>query len=264
MRDVLQDRVDVRVLGRNRIEDGSRRAWSVGNVSKCEDDLVLRVRHRRDDGLLEVVGVFDPRSGLRGEGRPRVDAHALPARELDSAQHQHLRSGRRHLEHLLVRHLVELAGVGDDPRIGGEDTGDVGVDLAGGTEGSSQRNCGQIGAAPSERRHVHRVAREPLIAGDEDDLPQVEGFDHAHGCDLADLRFRVNGVGDDPGLRAGERDGLVPEIVHRHRDECAGDALSGREEHVELAWMRLGRDLVRERQEAVGRVARRGDRRHDA
>jgi hypothetical protein len=34
------------------------------------------------------------------------------------------------LEHLLVGDAVELAGAGDDARVGGEDAVDVGVDLA--------------------------------------------------------------------------------------------------------------------------------------
>ena len=65
----------------------------------------------------------------------------------------------------------ELAGLGDDARVGGEDAGDVRVDLARGAEGGGEGDGGRIRAAAAERRHVHRVAREALEARDEDDLP---------------------------------------------------------------------------------------------
>ena len=214
--------------------------------------------------LLEPFGVLDPGPGSFENVERAWMRTSWFARELDGAQHQHLGPGRRHLEHLLVRDAVELARVRDDPRIGGEDAVDVGVDLAGRAERGGERDRGRVGAAPAERRHVHRVAREALVAGDEDDLAPVERLEHAHGRDLADLRLRVHGVGDDPGLRARERDGLVAEVVHRHRDERAGDPLAGREEHVELARVRLRRDLARELEEPVGRVAHRRDGRDDA
>ena len=99
------------------------------------------------------------------------------------------------------------------------------------------------------------VSREnPLEPGDEHDLLALEGVEDADRRDLADLRPRVHGVGDDPGLRAGEGDGLVAEVVHRHRDERASDALPGREQHVELARVRVRRDAARElEQESVVR-----------
>ena len=74
----------------------------------------------------------------------------------------------------------------------------------------------------------------------------------------------MDGVGDDPRLRARERDGLVAEVVHGHGDERTGDALARREQHVELARVRLGRDLARELEQPVGRVAHRRDGRDDA
>ncbi len=261
--DVLEDRVDVHVLDRDRVEDRRRRSGPVGNVAEREDDLVLGVRHRGDDRLLEPFGVLDPGSRVGGEGRPRVDAHILVPGDLDRAEHEHLRAGGGHLEHLLVRDAVELAGLGDDARVGREDAFDVRVDLARGAERRGESDGRRVGAAAPERRHVHRVAGEALVAGDEDDPPAVERLDHANRGDLADLRLRVHGVGDDPRLRARERHGLVPEVVHGHRNERAGDPLSGRQEHVELAGVRLRRDLVGELEQPVGRVAHRRDGRDD-
>ena len=159
---------------------------------------------------------------------------------------------------------MQLPRVRHDPRIGGEDAGHVGVDLAGGAECRGEGDGGCVSAAAAERGHVHRVAREPLEAGDEDDLVLVERVLDAVAADLADLGLHVGAVGEDPGLRAGQRDRLLPEVVDRHRDERARDPLAGREQHVELPHVRRGRDLVGEVDQPVGRLAHRRDGADDA
>ena len=56
----------------------------------------------------------------------------------------------------------ELAGVGDDPRVGAEHAGDVGVDLAHlGVHGGGERDGGGVGAAAAERGDVLGGARRP-------------------------------------------------------------------------------------------------------
>ena len=193
-----------------------------------------------------------------------MNTNAVIAGELDRAQHQHLRSRRRHLEHLLVRDRRQLARVRHEPRVGGEDAGHVGVDLAGRAERCRERDGRRVGAAAAERRDLHRVAREALEPGDEHDLVLIERVPDPVAADLADLRLAVRRVGEDAGLRARQRDGLLPEIVDRHRDERAGDALARREEHVELAHVRRRRDLVGEIDQPVGRLAHRRDGADDA
>ena len=79
VRDVLEDRVDVDVLGRDRVEDRGGEPGSVGHAGEVEDDLVLGVRHGRDDRLLERCAVLDPRPGLGRERRAGVD-RARPGR----------------------------------------------------------------------------------------------------------------------------------------------------------------------------------------
>ena len=82
--------------------------------------------------------------------------------------------GRRHLEHLLEGDDRQLARVGHDPRVGAEDAGDVGVDLADlGAERGGDRDRGRVRAAAAERRHVV-AGRDALEAGDEHDLVLVE------------------------------------------------------------------------------------------
>ena len=62
-------------------------------------------------------------------------------------------------------------------------------------------------------------------------------------------------VGDDPRLRAGERDRAVPEVVDGHGAQRATHALARGEEHVHLARVRVRRDLVGVRDQPVGLLA---------
>ena len=77
--------------------------------------------------------------------------------------------------------------------------------------------------------------RDALEAGDEHDRVLVERVHDPVGAHVEDPRLRVRRVGDDAGLRAGQRDRAVPEVVDRHRAERAGHPLAGREQHVHLA-----------------------------
>ena len=116
------------------------------------------------DGAVVVV--------VRG---PDVHRDAVPAGVLDAAQHQHLRAGRRHLEHFLVGDGVQLRGVRHDPRVGGEDAVDVGVDLADvGVQRRGQRDGGGVRAAAAERGDVLGVLADALEAGDQRDVPLVQ------------------------------------------------------------------------------------------
>ena len=95
-------------------------------------------------------------------------------------------------------------------------------------------------------------------------MPVVERLVDPARAHLDDLRLAVHRVGDDPGLRAGERDRLVAEVVDHHRRERARDPLADRDEHVELARVRRRRDLVGELEQLVGRVAHRREDADDA
>ena len=72
----------------------------------------------------------DKGTGAGIEAGPAVDLDAVGPGVLDRAQLEHLGAGRRHLQHLLEAHLGQLAGVGNEPWVGAEHAGDVGVDLA--------------------------------------------------------------------------------------------------------------------------------------
>ena len=188
----------------------------------------------------------------------------MTARDLDRAGGHHAGAGGRHLEHLVEADARQLAGVRHDARVGGVDAEDVGVDLAVvGAEGRGEGDRSRVGAAPAERRHLEG-GRDALEACDEDDRPLVESLVDPARPHLDDLGLPVHGVRDDPGLRAGERDRLVPEIVDHHRGERAGDSFADRDEHVELPRMRRVRHLVGEVEQLVGRVPHRREHADDA
>ena len=111
VRDVLEDRVDVDVLGGDGVEDRRRGPGPVGDAASAR----RRPRPREcvtagDDRLLHAVGVVRSRcrarprtSSARGCGRLVLRASST-ARSIST-----FAPGSRHLEHLLVRDDVELA-----------------------------------------------------------------------------------------------------------------------------------------------------------
>ena len=237
----------------------------VGHADERDPRLVGRVRDGGDERVFHgLVFSEDNGTGAGIEARAAVDPHAVGAGVLDRAQLQHPGARRRHLEHLLEADLGQLAGVGDDPGVGAEHAGDVGVDLAHlGADRRRDRDRRRVRAAAAQRRHVMR-GRDALKAGDEHDQVLVERLADPVGADVEDPRLGVGGVGDDPRLGAGQRDRAVAEVVDRHRAQRAGDALAGGEQHVHLARVGVGRDLLGHRDQLVGRLAARRQDGHDA
>ncbi|SKV10966.1 Uncharacterised protein [Mycobacteroides abscessus subsp. abscessus] len=118
-----------------------------------------------------------------------------------TAQHEHLCSGRRHLQHFLETDLVEPGRVRHDPRICGEDPVDIGVDLTHiGVQRGGQRDGGGIGATPPERRHILAVLAHTLESGDQDNLALVQRGAQTAGRDVDDLGAAVLAGGDHAGL----------------------------------------------------------------
>jgi hypothetical protein len=127
-----------------------------------------------------------------------------------------------------------------------------------GAERRRERDRGRVRAAAPERGHLG-LSRDALEAGHEHDPAVVERLVDAPRPHLHDLGLPVHRVGDDAGLRAGEGDRLVAEVVDHHRRERARDPLAHRDEHVELAWVRRGGHPPRQVEQLVGRVPHRGE-----
>ena len=132
-----------------------------------------------------------------------VDRHAVLLGELDRPRVHHPRAQAGQLEHLVVADAVDLAGLGDDPRVGGVDAVDVGVDLAGvGAQHGGQGHGRRVGAAAAQRRDVV-VLVDALEAGDDHDLALAQRLGHPLGRDVPDAGLGVEAVGR-PG-RSGPR-----------------------------------------------------------
>ena len=175
----------------------------------------------------------------------------------------HLRAVTGEFQHLLATDLRQFAGVGNDARVRRVDAVDVGVDLAAlRLEGGGERDGGRVRAAAPKRRDV-AVLRDALKARDDDDAPRVEHAADGGGVERDDGRAPVRRVGANARLRAAHADRLLAEVAERHRHQRARDDLAGGEQHIQFA--RIGRagDRFREFDEAVGRVAHRGDDDHD-
>ena len=91
-------------------------------------------------------------------------------------------------------------------------------------------------------------------------LPAAIVSQNALGTDLHDLRLAVGRVGDDPGLRPGERHRGLAAVEDRDAEQRRRDALTGGEQHVHLALRRVGGHVVGQALEVVGGLAH---RRHD-
>ena len=72
----------------------------------------------------------------------------------------------------------------------------------------------------------------------------------------------VSIVGDDAGLAASEADRVAAALANRHRQQRHRDALAG-EQHVQLAPVGVGGDLLGQRQQVVGRISHGGNHDHD-
>ena len=156
------------------------------------------------------------------------------------------------------------AGAGDDARVGAEDAVHVGVDLADvGAQRRGQRHSGGVRAAAAQGGDIPGALADALESGDQHDQPLVKrGLQSGRG-DIDDLGLAVGAGGDDAGLRTGERAGLSAQRFDGHRHQRVGDALTGRQQHVQLAGRRGRAHLLGQLQQTVGGVAHRRDHHDD-
>ena len=205
--------------------DADHRAWHLWGVASHDG----AVRRR-------IV------AGQRRCRRPRIDRDASLLGELHRLRVQHPGPRFGQLLRLLVRQRRDPARARHDARIGGVDAVDVRANFAvGGAERRRHRHGGRVAAAAAERRHFTPV-RHALVACNDDDLPAGELVLDAERADFDDPGIDVAIVGDDPRLASREADGVAAELANGQRQERHRDALAGREQHVELTTVGVGRD----------------------
>ena len=118
----------------------------------------------------------------------------------------------------------------------------------------SQGDRRGVGAAAAEGGDLLGVLGDALEAGDDDDVALVERLPDAARRDVDDAGLAVGRVGDDAGLRAGERPRLEPQVGDGHGEDRHRDALTCGQQHVELTSGGYGGDLLGQVEQLVGRV----------
>ena len=215
---VLDDRVDVAAGVGQRPEDRSGGARPIGHAEQGDPGLLGRVGDSGDQWVFHGF-LFSQHNGTRRvfKARATVDPNPVGAGVLHRAQLQHLCPGGSHLEHLLEADVGELAGVRHEPGVRGEHTRHVAVDLAHlrVDRGGQRDGCG-VRAAASQRGHV-AAGGDALEPRHQHDPILAQGLADAIRADVEDLRLGVGGVGHDPGLRPGQRDRPMAQVVDRHR-----------------------------------------------
>ena len=157
---------------------------------------------------------------------------------------------------------MKLPGLRYDPRVGREHPRHVRVDLAElGAERGGQRHRRRVRAAPPQRGHV-QSGGHALEPGHDHDVSLLQCLEDAAGSDVDDLGPAMGGVGDDPRLRARVRSGGKACGVDGQGQQRHGDALSRREQQVQLPGVRGRRQLLGHGQQPVRGVSHRRDH-HD-
>ena len=180
----------------------------------------------------------------------------------DLVEHAHFNRSRVHLraiagelQHLFVVHLVQLAGFGHQPGVGGVDALDVGVHLAARCfQAGGERDRGGVGTAAPQRGSV-QVLGDALEARHDDYAAQLQLARDPFGLHQCYAGTPVAGVGAYAGLRAAQADGLVAQRAQGHGYQRAGNQLARGEQQVELSRLRPARNLARQLDELVGGVA---------
>ena len=261
LRRVLNDHVHDDMSGGDAGEDPVHDPGAVGHASDRDPRLVLRERRSRDhDAKSSGVGLGDDPGPFRlVERASNVDRDAVFLGELDRARVHHSRPQAREFEHLVVADPIDLASLGHDPRIGGEDPRDVGINLASlGAKHGGESDGGGVGT-PSAKGGDVVILVHPLKARDDHDLAFTKGLDHALGGDVANPGLRVKAVGHQADLCSGEADRGDPERLDRHRHERDADLLAGGEEHVHLSGRRPLGDFFRQGDQFIRGMPARGD-----
>ena len=189
-RDVLHDHVDVDAgLGQG-AENGGGDAGAVGHPAQRNFGFVAGIGDATDDLLFhDLILIYDQGSGGGAEARQDLYPHAVVHGHDDGAGLQDLGALRGHFEHFLVGDLVQLAGLGDDARVGREDAVHVGIDVAAiGPQRRRQGHRGGVGAAPADGGQAV-VRCQALIAGHHRHL----ALGHA-GADLGRLDIEYAGA----------------------------------------------------------------------
>ena len=158
---------------------------------------------------------------------------------------------RGQLQHLLVADLFQRPCLWNDPWVCRVDAFDIGIDLAySGPQAGRQSHRGGVRSTSTQGGHVH-VFGDALKAGHNDDIAFLKLSDDPFRFHLKDTRPPMGGVRPYSCLAAAEADRLLAHGPERHRQQGAGNELSGGQKGVKLAAVRVFIDLVCQADQAV-------------
>ncbi len=188
-----------------------------------------------------------------------MDRHVVFLGKLHRAGLQHVGPQAAELQHFVVADGVKLAGVGDDPRVGGENAVHVGVVLAhAGVEHRAQGDQRRVAPAPAERGGLALVV-DALKTRHDDDRPVGELVQDLLLVDRLNPCLGERVVRPQVNLLAGVADSVIPQAVHRHCEEGDAHLLSAGQQLVQLPLGRVRRHLSAEVHQVIGGLAHRGD-----
>ena len=191
--------------------------------------------------------------------RAHGDGHAARLRERHAAVMQHLCAFLCEQQHVVIRDHLAPHSVLADARVRGKYPVHVCVDdeLIS-LQRRGERHCTRVRAAASERRDV-AIFVDALKARRDHNAALGQLFPDTRGVDQFDLRVPMCTVRFDGDLPCAEGYRLHADGPQRHRAERGAHLLARGEQHVELARRRPLADLLCLLQQAVRRVALRGE-----
>ena len=278
--DVLDDHVDIDARLGERVEDMRHRAGPIGHAGEDDLGLVLVVR---DAGhvlafhfaLLHQCVHFllgdDHRPGvIVGRGRivldeagEHLDADPLLHRQPDRAGLEDLGPDARQFEHFLIGHRAQLARLGDDPRIGGVDPVDIGVDVAAiGLDRRRHRHRRSVRAAAPQRGDAV-VVGYPLEARDDRDLAALHRRDQPLAVDALDPRAGVALAGAQRQLPAQPAARRAADGLQRQRQQPGGHLFAAGDHDVVFRRIVERVGLAAEIDQPVGFARHRRDNHRD-
>ncbi len=188
--------------------------------------------------------------------------HGIFTSKLHRTNLQHLGAQTRHLQHLFKGDAIESASALNHARVSGIDTIYVSVDLTlVGLQRCCQRHTGGVGAATAKGGNG-AILVSPLEARHDNHTTGSQLAAHTLVVNLLDTRLTVGTVGQNTYLRARHGDSLNTDSLERHGQQADGDLLASGDDHVHLARIGVGLNLLGQINQAVGFPAHGGDH-HD-
>ena len=274
--DILDNHVDVDVGSRQGPEDRGNSAGAVGHSGQDNLGFVL-VGGDAGDQLAFHVQSFQffvrdnhrTRQRIRrrrifvDKGREHLHPHLFLHSKAHRARLQHLGANAGQFQHLFIGHVLELAGLGHDARVGGIDAIDIGIDIATvRLEPGRHRHRAGVRATTAQRRDPAIIAHA-LKSGDHRDLAARHAGQHRIGINLADTRLGVRIVGVDRQLPTQPRTRLLAHRLQRQRQQTRRHLLASGHHHVILGRVIQRIGLAAEVDQTIRLAShRRDDHRH--